>query len=432
MDTIFALATARGKAGMSVIRLSGDRSHAVVALLCGNVPPTRKAALRKLVWAGDELDEAIVILFEEGASFTGEQSAELHIHGSLAVQAAVMRALSEFDGLRMAEAGEFTRRALENGCLDLTQVEGLADLIDAETESQRRQAQRVLSGALGRKVELWRGLALRAAALLEATIDFADEDVPVNVLPEVTELVDTLLGELRREVQGARAAERLREGYEVAIIGAPNAGKSTLLNALAGREAAITSETAGTTRDVIEVRMDLAGLSVTLLDTAGLRQTTDELESLGIERALARAATSDLRVFLLADSDEKLFLKPESGDLVVLGKADLSGRQERSGTMAVSGLTGFGVDGLIDEIASRLSVQAASAGLVIRERQRLAISSAIAVLEGVQRCLNDEVVMPEMVSTDLREANRLMESLIGRIDVESLLGEIFSRFCIGK
>ena len=219
MDTIFALETARGKAGISVIRLSGDRSHAVVALLCGNVPPTRKAALRKLVWAGDELDEAIVILFEEGASFTGEQSAELHIHGSLAVQAAVMRALSEFDGLRMAEAGEFTRRALENSCLDLTQVEGLADLIDAETESQRRQAQRVLSGALGRKVELWRGLALRAAALLEATIDFADEDVPVNVLPEVTELVDTLLGELRREVQGARAAERLRRSRTHRQIG---------------------------------------------------------------------------------------------------------------------------------------------------------------------------------------------------------------------
>jgi len=356
----------------------------------------------------------------------------LQIHGSLAVQAAVLRALSEIAGLRLAEAGEFTRRALENGCLDLTQVEGLADLIDAETESQRRQAQRVLSGAMGRKVEVWRRLALRSAALLEATIDFADEDVPVDVVPEVSVLVASLLEQLRNELAGAKAAERLREGFEVAIVGAPNVGKSTLLNALAGREAAITSETAGTTRDVIEVRMDLSGLSVTLLDTAGLRQTTDKLEMIGIERAIARAETADLRVFLVTEGDERSVLEPTGDDLVVFGKADIAVPGARDGVFAVSGLTGWGIDGLIAEITKRLSLQVASAGLVIRERQRLAIASTIAALERVEVCLDSEMMMPELVSAELRQANRFLESLIGRIDVESLLGEIFSSFCIGK
>lgn len=432
MDTIYALATARGKSGVAVIRLSGDNAHAAVSALCGKLPPARSAALRKLSWAGEVLDEAIVVLFEKGASFTGEQSAELQIHGSLAVQAAVLRALSEIAGLRLAEAGEFTRRALENGCLDLTQVEGLADLIDAETESQRRQAQRVLSGAMGRKVEVWRRLALRAAALLEATIDFADEDVPVDVVPEVSMLIASLLEQLRSELAGAKAAERLREGFEVAIVGAPNVGKSTLLNALAGRDAAITSETAGTTRDVIEVRMDLSGLSVTLLDTAGLRQTTDKLEMIGIERAIARAKTADLRVFLVTEGDERSVLEPTGDDLVVFGKADIAAPGARDGVFAVSGLTGWGIDGLIAEITKRLSLQVASAGLVIRERQRLAIASTIAALERVEVCLDSEMMMPELVSAELRQANRFLESLIGRIDVESLLGEIFSSFCIGK
>lgn len=342
MDTIFALATARGKAGVAVVRLSGPAAHEAVAALCGDVPELRRASVRRLAWQGEVLDEALVLAFGRGASFTGEDMAELQLHGSLAVVASVIRALSAMQGLRQADPGEFTRRALENGRLDLTQVEGLADLIDAETEMQQRQAMRVLSGAVGKRAEAWRQGLIRAAALIEATIDFADEDVPVDVTPEVREILQGLMTELRRELSGARAAERLRDGFEVAIIGRPNAGKSTLLNALAGREAAITSERAGTTRDVIEVRMNLGGLPVTLLDTAGLRDSEDEIEQIGIARALERAEMADLRVFLQDETGDLPFLAPREGDIVLQGKADL-----RPGGLAVgiSGKTGKGWTG---------------------------------------------------------------------------------------
>lgn len=427
MDTIFALASARGKAGVAVVRLSGPVSHAAVARFCA-VPPLRRASLRRLIWQNEVLDDALVLLFGAGASFTGEDSAELQLHGSTAVVSAVLRALSQIDGLRMAEPGEFTRRALENGCLDLTQVEGLADLIDAETESQRKQAQRVLSGALGQRVEGWRRDLLRAAALIEATIDFADEDVPVDVTPEVSGLVSGLLASLRQEIAGARAAERIRDGFEVAIVGAPNVGKSTLLNALAGREAAITSDIAGTTRDVIEVRMDLEGLAVTLLDTAGLRDSSDQIERIGIERAIARAGAADLRVFLLSHAGEAPMMQPLPEDIVLVGKSDTLASQEG----AISGKTGAGLDALIAAISSRLAGRAASAGLLIRERQRIALERSITALESVQTALDRSTYLPELVAAELRSAMRALEALVGRIDVESLLDEIFSSFCIGK
>jgi tRNA modification GTPase len=427
MDTIFALASARGKAGVAVVRLSGPVSHAAVARFCA-APPLRRASLRRLIWQNEVLDDALVLLFGAGASFTGEDSAELQLHGSTAVVSAVLRALSQIDGLRMAEPGEFTRRALENGCLDLTQVEGLADLIDAETESQRKQAQRVLSGALGQRVEGWRRDLLRAAALIEATIDFADEDVPVDVTPEVSGLVSGLLASLRQEIAGARAAERIRDGFEVAIVGAPNVGKSTLLNALAGREAAITSDIAGTTRDVIEVRMDLEGLAVTLLDTAGLRDSSDQIERIGIERAIARAGAADLRVFLLSHAGEAPMMLPLPEDIVLVGKSDKLASQEG----AISGKTGAGLDALIAAISSRLAGRAASAGLLIRERQRIALERSITALESVQMALDRSIYLPELVAAELRSAMRALEALVGRIDVESLLDEIFSSFCIGK
>ena len=427
MDTIFALATARGKAGVAVVRISGPLAHDAVAEFCA-VPKVRQAGLRRLIWQGEVLDEAVVLLFATGASFTGEPSAELQLHGSIAVVARVLQALAAIEGLRMAEAGEFTRRALENGQLDLTQVEGLADLIDAETEAQRKQALRVLSGALGRRVEVWRLDLVRAAALIEATIEFADEDVPLDVAPEVCALIDTLLVQLRSELDGARAAERIRDGYEVAIVGAPNAGKSTLLNALAGREAAITSEIAGTTRDVIEVRMDIAGLSVTLLDTAGLRDSVDVVERIGVERALARAQQADLRIFLQADPDEVLMLLPDADDLVVLGKADI----REGNALAVSGKTGAGIDWLLGEIAARLLTRAASAGLLIRERQRIAMQVAVSGLESARSRMAQAQNLPELIAADLRVSMRALEVMVGRIDVENLLDEIFSSFCIGK
>ncbi|GAB1478065.1 tRNA uridine-5-carboxymethylaminomethyl(34) synthesis GTPase MnmE [Paracoccaceae bacterium] len=427
MDTIFALASARGRAGVSVVRISGQCAHAAVAALTTTLPEPRRMGLRRLSWQGEVIDEALVVVFAEGSSFTGEPMAELNVHGSLAVVSKVLRVLSEQPGLRPAEAGEFTRRALENGRLDLSQVEGLADLIDSETESQRMQALRVMSGELGRRAEAWRSRLLRAAALVEATIDFADEEVPLDVSPEVLSIVNDLMAEFRSELAGAGAAERVRDGFEVAILGVPNAGKSTLLNALAGREAAITSEVAGTTRDVIEVRMEIGGLPVTLLDTAGLRDAQDKVEQIGISRALERARLSDLRVFLLSGPADELPISPEPADIVVQGKADLT-----DDPVAVSGLTGQGLDRLVSAISAVLTQRAAGAGLLIRERQRIALQKACDALGAARHHLDISSGPAELAALELRSATRALEVLVGRIDVENLLGEIFSSFCIGK
>lgn len=430
MDTIYALATARGRAGVAVIRLSGPLAHAVLGgLTLQPLPEIRRAALRR-IYAGDELlDEALVLLFGAGHSFTGELVSEIQLHGSPAVIAAVLRILSQTDGLRLAEPGEFTRRALENGCLDLSQVEGLADLIDAETEAQRRQALRVFSGEIGRRIEAWRPRMLRAAALLEAVIDFVDEDVPTDVTPEVRDLVNGLLDELRREVQGSSSAERIRDGFEIAIIGAPNVGKSSLLNALAGRDAAITSEIAGTTRDVIEVRLDLAGLPVTVLDTAGLRETSDQVEAIGIERAVDRSRKADLRLIILASPDEAMPIVPEPDDIVVVGKAD---QIRHANVRMISAKTGEGVDDLINDIGQILSRRSSGSGSLIRERQRLAVEQAIEALDSALRELAGGLERIELAAEEVRRASRALDKLIGRIGVEDVLGEIFSSFCIGK
>ena len=428
MDTIYALATAQGRAGVAVVRISGPQAHEACIHLCGDLPEPRRTALRVLTGAdGVKLDEALVLVFPHGGSFTGEAVVELHLHGSTAVVAAVLRELSALPGLRAAEAGEFTRRALENGRLDLAQVEGLADLIDAETEAQRRQALRVLSGDLGRLAEGWRRDLIRAAALLEATIDFSDEDVPVDVTPEVSDLLHSVQADLRRQSAGVATAERIRTGFEVAIVGAPNVGKSTLLNALAGREAAITSEYAGTTRDVIEVRMDLGGIPVTLLDTAGLRETSDVVEGIGITRARERAALADLRVFLI-DGEDQPDLSLEQEDIVVRAKADLL--QDKAG--AVSGISGEGIESLVGEITSRLSGRLSGLGIATRERHRVAMLRAVSALDDAARHLLLGPVAYELTAEELRQAIRALESLVGRVDVENLLDEIFSSFCVGK
>jgi tRNA modification GTPase len=428
MDTIYATATARGRSGLAVLRISGPLALAAGQALAGQLPPYRTAGLRRLTWEGELLDEALVLTFAKGSSFTGEDVVELHVHGGPAVVGAVLRALAAQPGLRLAGPGEFTRRALENGVLDLAQVEGLADLIDAETEAQRRQAVRVLSGSVGQKVEGWRRDLIRAGALLEATIDFADEDVPVDVSPEVLALIDGLMADLRREAAGVAAAERIRDGFEVAIVGAPNAGKSTLLNQLAGREAAITSDIAGTTRDVIEVRMEIAGLPVTFLDTAGLRDTKDRLEQAGIDRALRRAQEADLRLFL-TDGQSVPVLRPNGEDLVVVGKADTKSVTDG---LAVSGLTGAGVPELMSRIGDILQDRVGSAGALVRERHRLAVTAAIAALaeSRVEVVRRDSRV--ELAAEHLRRAVTALDALIGRVDVDDLLGEIFASFCIGK
>ncbi|MGR3806081.1 tRNA uridine-5-carboxymethylaminomethyl(34) synthesis GTPase MnmE [Marinibacterium profundimaris] len=425
MDTIFAEATAPGKAGVSVLRVSGPGAFKICETLVGAGLPRAGRSLRVVRDGAAELDRALVLTFEAPASFTGEDVVELHLHGSRAVVLSVLSALGRL--ARMAEPGEFTRRALENGKLDLAQVEGLADLIDAETEAQRRQAQRVFSGGLGTLAESWREDLIRAAALLEATIDFADEEVPVDVTPEVTDLLAKVRAGLEREVSGIGMAERIRSGFEVAIIGAPNVGKSTLLNALAGRRAAITSEIAGTTRDVIEVRMDLNGLPVTLLDTAGLRDTLDKVEGIGVDLARERAAAADLRVVLTEGPlPEGLDLEPE--DIVLRPKADLL--EDADG--AVSGATGQGVDALVAQIGNVLSGRARLAGTATHARHRMAMEQAVSGLLAAQAVLDDGPELYDIAAEELRSAIRALEALVGRVDVENLLDEIFSRFCLGK
>ncbi|WP_171171522.1 tRNA uridine-5-carboxymethylaminomethyl(34) synthesis GTPase MnmE [Ruegeria sp. HKCCA0370] len=428
MDTIFALASAQGKAGVAVIRLSGPDSHSAAARLTGGALPKRGMVLRTLTdHGGARLDDGLVLTFQAPASFTGEDVAELQIHGSTASVNAVLRCLSDTEGLRIAEPGEFTRRALENGKMDLTQVEGLADLIDAETEAQRKQAQTILAGELGTLAERWRRDLIRAASLLEAVIDFADEEVPTDVTPEVRELIQGVMSDLHREADGVKIAERIRSGFEVAIVGLPNAGKSTLLNALAGREAAITSEFAGTTRDVIEVRMDLAGLPVTLLDTAGLRETENHVENLGIELARSRAEAADLRVFL-SETPKDLGVEMREDDIHVLPKADLRG----IGGKGVSGKTGQGIDALVDDISCVLRQRTTTHGIATRERHRIAITRALDSLTSAISVLESGPDLYDIAAEELRTAIRALESLVGRIDVETLLDEIFSSFCLGK
>ena len=428
MDTIYALASAQGKAGVAVVRLSGPSAHDAVRALAGDLPPARRASLRQLsdpeVGA---IDSALVLVFDRGASFTGEDSAEFHIHGSRATIAATLRALSALPGLRLADPGEFTRRAFENGRMDLTEVDGLADLIEAETEAQRRQALRVLSGALGRRTEDWRGRLIEAMSLLEASIDFADEEVPEDVVPDVRRILHGLKAEMSAELAGAAAAERIRDGFEVAILGAPNSGKSTLLNRLAGRDAAITSEIAGTTRDVIEVRMDLAGLPVTILDTAGLRETGDVVEAIGIERALSRAREADLRV-VLSDGPLPAGLDLGADDLVLRPKADIGAGEGP----AVSGLTGEGVPALLAHLTAVLTRRAAVAGVAVQERHRLALRDAVGALESALLGLDDGSGRLELPAEDLRRAVQRLDALVGRVDVEQVLDRIFSSFCVGK
>lgn len=424
MDTIFALATASGRAGVSVIRISGPDAVKIASGLMTDVPVNRGLRILRDA-SGETIDQALVLSFQAGHSFTGEDVVELQTHGSPAVVKTVSARLHSL-GARHAEAGEFTRRALDNGRLDLSQVEGLADLIDAETEMQRQQAVRVFTGGMGDLVEEWRRKLIRAAALVEATIDFADEEVPTDVSPEVTDLLSGVKTELQREIAGASVAERLRTGFEVAIIGAPNAGKSTLLNRLAGRDAAITSEIAGTTRDVIEVNFDLHGIPVTFLDTAGIRETDDTVERLGVQRALDRSRRADLRVVLKSENDG-MDSEVRETDLVYLAQADRLGEPIN----AISGKTGYGVEKMIDDIHEQLADRVRSTSTATRERHVIAMSRSI---DGIDAAFGymGSVGAEDLIAENIRSAIRSIEALIGRVDVESLLDEIFSSFCIGK
>lgn len=424
METIFAPATAAGKAGVSVVRISGPEARAAAKALGAEVPGGGRGLRHLRDRDGKLLDQALVLDFPKGQSFTGDEIIELHLHGSVAVLKAVMEELAAQKNLRLAEPGEFTRRALAAGKMALVEVEALADLIEAETEAQRRQAQSVLSGALGQKAAEWREVLIGISANLAVAIDFADEDIPATVLDDLSGQLHNLEQEFHNEIKGGLVAERVRHGFEVAILGPPNAGKSTLLNRLAGRDASITSEIAGTTRDIVEVRFDLNGLPVTFLDTAGLHETEDKIERLGIERAKSRAATADLRVFLDDGGGRDTTLQ-QAGDIVVHGKSDLT--PERGG---VSGVTGAGLETLLAGIDATLRERVGTAGVLIRERHRQGLQRAIEHLGAAQFQLGSDQI--DLAAEEVGATIRAIDAIVGRVDVETVLDEVFSAFCLGK
>jgi tRNA modification GTPase len=437
-DTIFALSSGRPPAAIAVVRVSGPRAGNALAALIGRVPEARRAALAKVrdPGSGEIIDEALALWFPGPNSETGEDTAELQVHGGRAVIAAVLAALGCIEGLRPAEAGEFTRRAFANGHLDLTEVEGLADLIGADTEAQRRQAYRQLKGALGDRAERWRKEVIAALALVEAGIDFSDEgDVPATLMQQARAAAEALLAEIRAALADGRRGERLREGLVVAIAGPPNAGKSTLLNRLAQREAAIVSPHPGTTRDVIEVQLDLGGYPVVLLDTAGIRTTADPVENEGVNRARGRIAAADLVLWVVEAGTPRLpqpSLSTETWH--VTNKVDLKFHSflvQDNGTsddgIPISALNGIGIDSLLCALQDWAATHDAEPALLTRARHRHALEEAAAALARASRASDDELLAEE-----LRLAARSLGRLTGRVDVEDVLDVIFRDFCIGK
>ena len=432
-DTIFATASGHGRAAVCLIRISGRQSRFILETLAGSVPAPRRAVVRVLrePGTGEPLDQALVLWMPGPGSFTGEDQAELHIHGGLATRAAVLRALGSLEDCRPAEAGEFTRRAFLNGRMDLSQVEGLADVIEAETEAQRRQAMRQLEGRLGQAAERWREEFLQVLALLEAGLDFSDEgDVPADLEADILRRLGLIEGDLAG-VLANRSGERLREGLSVVLAGPPNAGKSTLLNALARRDVAIVSPVAGTTRDVIEVHCDLGGLPVVVADTAGLRESGDAVEQEGVSRARARAQDADLVLWLIPPEGAGAQAPPARRLLRVGTKADLGGSRANC-DLLVSVASGEGIPELIDRLAAEAEASLGGGdAIVTRERHRKALERAHAGVAGAREMLETGGPL-ELVAEEVRLASRAVGEITGRVDVEHVLDRLFSSFCIGK
>jgi tRNA modification GTPase len=480
-DTIFALSSGRPPVAIAVVRISGPNAGTALEQLSGRLPQPRYASLARLrdPVSGESLDEALALWFPAPRSETGEDMAELQLHGGRAVIAAVLTALGRLEGFRPAEAGEFTRRAFENGRMDLTAVEGLADLLGAETEAQRRQAYRQMKGLLGDRAETWRTRLIKALALVEAGIDFSDEaDVPAELIRPALDIAGTLHQEISDALAQAGRGERLRDGLVVAIAGPPNAGKSTLLNRIAKREVAIVSPQAGTTRDVIEVHLDLGGYPVTLLDTAGVRETDDPVEQEGVRRARERAAAADLVLWItesggpMADTQGQrptiagsvtdkshpltdarnqkargtkakvsgLFTGPmaESQSVwTIWNKVDLQKATPRSQQdkndgkfISISATRGDGVDVLLARLETHVRAFFGSeSGLIARARHRYYLTETLAAL---QRALGQSTDQEEIIAEELRLASRALGRLTGKVDVEDILDVIFRDFCIGK
>jgi tRNA modification GTPase len=436
-QTIFALSSGRLPSAIAIVRLSGSHAGAALQALAGRLPTPRMATRALLRDSeGEPIDDAVVLWFPGPASATGENVAELHVHGSRAVLAAVFATLSALPDLRAAEPGEFTRRAFENGKIDLTEAEGLDDLIHADTDRQRRQALRQLNGLLGDKARNWRRQIIEASALIEAGIDFADEgDVPEELIAPAIARIEILLQEIEASLSARGRSERLRDGLTVVIAGPPNAGKSTLMNQLARREVAIVSPYAGTTRDAIEVQLDLDGYPVMVIDTAGIRDTDDPIEQEGVRRARARAGDADLVLWLSEDGSLGIDQQGEVPIWIVRNKIDLVERgndPEAAGpSFRISAKQGDGISVLINALVgfAREYFATNEAGLITRERQRkLLDETAIALRRSIDAVARGE----ELAAEELRVAAFALGKLLGRVDVEDLLDVIFREFCIGK
>ena len=451
-ETIHALASASGRAGVAVVRLSGDRAIEALQALCESpAPPDRYLSLRNIWKIGsskqDWIDQALVVVMSGPHSFTGEDCVEIHLHGGVAISNALFETLNSAGLSRHAQPGEFTRRAFENGKLDLTQSEAIADLIDAETDQQRRQALNQFQGSLNVKIADWRNTLIQAMSSLEASIDFPDEeDVPIGVETRAYELVARLENDMTGVLLEAHKGIAVRDGFKIAIIGEPNAGKSSLLNHLAGRDAAIVTEIPGTTRDVLDVRLNLSGYSVILSDTAGIRSTNDIVEREGVKRAISNASDANLRLHLVpAQSELSTLQHLQSGDILIRTKSDLlnsdagnpldfgvKGREDYQ-RMAISSRTGEGMGSLISAITESVVEQCSvsETALLTRKRHEDLLNIALSDLRSAKDCM-DQNRGPELTSESLRMVIRALSNIIGDVDVEDLLDRIFSEFCIGK
>jgi tRNA modification GTPase len=436
-ETIFALSSGGGPAGLAVIRVSGPESRDLLAAMTGREAFEPRRAVRVAVRdpaTGEIIDDGLALWFPGPGSYTGEDVAEFHIHGGPAVIEAVLRVMGTWPGLRLAEPGEFTRRAFQNDKLDLAEAEGLIDLIEAETEAQRRQALRQARGALGELQAVWRARLVRALAHLEAVIDFPDEEIPNSVNTQIKMDISWLADQITQYIERSKVGERVRSGIRVAIVGPPNAGKSSLLNLLARRDAAIVAETAGTTRDVIEVEMDVGGFPVVLADTAGLRETGEAVEAEGVQRARSWAEGADIKIAVFDVREGVDGDVVDSQTFVVFNKMDLCEKSidwcgSGLGVFRISVKTGAGIGALLDALAGvvRARFETAGAPVFTRARHRTALEGCLAALRRAA-----DAALPELMAEDLRLAVRSLGRITGEVDVEDLLDIIFSEFCIGK
>ncbi len=434
METIYALSSGKGSGGIAVIRVSGPQALAGAQILSAkeNIVP-RRAEYVTLSMDGHVLDHAIILYFKGPASFTGEDIVEYHIHGGRAVIDGLLMALSRLQGYRLAEPGEFTKRAFENGKLDLTEAEAIADLIAAETEAQRTQALEQLSGSLSALYQGWSERLQKILAHQEADLEFPDEDMPTGLADKLQPVMAQLIAEISGHLDDNRRGERLRAGIRIAILGAPNAGKSSLLNALAQREAAIVSSTPGTTRDVIEVHLDLGGYPVILADTAGLRQTQDTIEAEGIRRARQTANAADIKIALFdgtaSAQDPATLAEVDENTLVLSSKSDLAEAKENGNGYAVSVITNAGMKEFITALTKKVSEQfgKSTGPSLTRERHRTALQETLVLLERSRGA-----ALPELAAEDIRLALRALGRITGRVHVEEILDAVFRDFCIGK